>query len=35
MSFLSNIEEIRARAQQKIEEGSVIEDYGLDRAREV
>ena len=35
MSFLSNIEEIRARARQKIEEGPVTEDYGLDRAQAV
>jgi hypothetical protein len=27
MSFLKNIEEIRARARQKIEEGPVTADY--------
>lgn len=31
MSFLNNIEEIRSRARQKIEEGPVTNDYGLDR----
>ena len=30
MSFISNIEEIRARARQKIEQGAVTEDYQLD-----
>jgi bacterioferritin len=30
MSFISNIEEIRARARQKIEHGPVTEDYQLD-----
>jgi bacterioferritin len=35
MSFMSNIEEIRTRARQKIEEGPVTEDYGLDRAQAV
>jgi bacterioferritin len=31
MSFLKNIEEIRARARQKLEEGPVTADYQLDR----
>ncbi|HZS07806.1 MAG TPA: ferritin-like domain-containing protein [Blastocatellia bacterium] len=31
MSFLSNIEEIRARARRQIENGAVTSDYGLDR----
>lgn len=31
MSFLTGIEEIRARARQKIEEGAVTPDYSLDR----
>lgn len=30
MSYISNIEEIRARARQKIEQGAVTEDYQLD-----
>jgi len=30
MSFISNIEEIRTRARQKIEQGAVTEDYQLD-----
>jgi len=30
MSYISNIEEIRARARQKIEQGAVTEDYTLD-----
>lgn len=35
MSFLKNIEEIRARARQKIEEGAVTADYPLDRAQAI
>lgn len=35
MSFVSNLEEIRARARQKIEEGPVTADYGLDRQRAI
>src|SRR5262245_24388760 len=30
MSYISNIEEIRARERQKIEQGAVTEDYNLD-----
>jgi bacterioferritin len=33
MSFLDNIEEIRARARKQIEDGAVTQDYGLDRER--
>jgi bacterioferritin len=35
MGFLKNIEEIRARARQKIEEGPVTADYRLDREQAV
>ena len=35
MSFLKNIEEIRARARQKIEEGPVTADYRLDREQAI
>jgi bacterioferritin len=35
MSFLKNIEEIRARARQKIEEGPVTADYQLDREQAI
>lgn len=30
MSFLKNIEEIRQRARQTMEDGAVIQDYRLD-----
>ncbi len=30
MSFISNVEEIRARARQKIEQGAITENYQLD-----
>jgi bacterioferritin len=35
MSFLKNIEEIRARARQKLEEGPVTADYQLDREQAI
>jgi bacterioferritin len=35
MSFLKNIEEIRARARQKLEEGPVTAEYRLDREQAV
>ena len=35
MSFLKNIEEIRARARQKIEEGPITADYQLDREQAI
>jgi hypothetical protein len=35
MSFVGNIEEIRSRAQRKIDQGPVTEDYKLDLARSV
>jgi bacterioferritin len=35
MSHLSNIQEIRERARQKIEEGPLTQDYGLDKDRAV
>jgi bacterioferritin len=35
MSFLKNIEEIRARARQKLEEGPVTADYQLDRGQAI
>lgn len=35
MSHLSDIQEIRARARQKIEEGPLTQDYGLDKNRAV
>lgn len=35
MSFLTNIEAIRARARQKIEEGPVTADYQLDREQAI
>lgn len=35
MSFLRNIEEIRAAARRKIEDGPVTADYGLDREQAV
>ena len=35
MSFVKNIEEIRARARQKIEEGPVTADYRLDREQAI
>jgi bacterioferritin len=35
MSFVSNLAEIRARARQKIEEGPVTADYGVDRQRAI
>ena len=35
MSVLSNIDEIRARARQKIEDGPVTQDYGLDKERAI
>jgi bacterioferritin len=35
MSFLKNIEEIRARARQKLEEGPVTTDYQLDRQQAI
>jgi len=35
MSFLKNIQEIRARARQQIEDGSVTKDYKLDREQAV
>jgi bacterioferritin len=35
MSFLKNIEEIRQRARQTIEEGAVTKDYRLDRPQAV
>jgi bacterioferritin len=35
MSFLKNIEEIRARARQKLEEGPVTADYRLDREQAI
>ena len=35
MSFLTNIEEIRARARQKIQDGSITPDYPLDREKTV
>ena len=33
MNLLVNIEEIRARARKRIEDGAVTQDYGLDRER--
>jgi bacterioferritin len=35
MSFLKNIEEIRARARQQIEDGAVTKDYQLDREQAI
>jgi bacterioferritin len=35
VSFLKNIEEIRARARQKLEEGPVTADYQLDREQAI
>jgi len=35
MSVLSHVEEIRARARQKIEDGPVTQDYGLDKERAI
>ena len=35
MGFLTNIEEIRQRARQTMEQGAVTQDYGLDRAQAV
>jgi bacterioferritin len=35
MSFLKNIEEIRVRARQKLEEGPVTADYRLDREQAI
>ena len=35
MSFLKNIEEIRQRARQTMEDGAVTQDYRLDRAQAV
>src|SRR5205823_11238441 len=35
MSFLKNIEEIRQRGRQTIEDGAVTQDYRLDRAQAV
>jgi bacterioferritin len=35
MSFLKNIEEIRARARQKLEEGPVTAEYRLDREQAI
>jgi bacterioferritin len=35
MSFLKNIEEIRARARQKLEEGPVTAEYQLDREQAI
>ena len=35
MSFVKNIEEIRARARQKIEEGPITADYRLDREQAI
>jgi bacterioferritin len=35
MSFMKNIEEIRARARQKLEEGPVTADYQLDREQAI
>jgi bacterioferritin len=35
MSFLSDIQEIRNRARQKIEDGPVTPDYGLDKDRAI
>jgi bacterioferritin len=35
MSFLKNIEEIRARARQKLEEGPVTAEYRLDRQQAI
>jgi bacterioferritin len=35
MSFLSDIQEIRNRARQKIEDGPVTQDYGLDKEKAI
>ena len=35
MSFLKHIEEIRQRARQTMEDGTVTQDYQLDRAQAV
>ena len=35
MRFLKNVEEIRARARQQIEEGAVTKDYQLDREQAI
>ena len=35
MSFLKNIEEIRDRARQQIENGAVTKDYKLDREQAI
>src|ERR671939_1370477 len=35
MQFLKNIEEIRARARQQIENGAVTKDYRLDREQAI
>src|SRR5262249_8236844 len=35
MHFLKNIQEIRARARQQIENGPVTKDYRLDRAQAI
>jgi bacterioferritin len=35
MSFVSNIEEVRARARKHIEDGPVTQDYGVDRERAI
>ena len=35
MSFLSNIQEIRDRARQQIENGAITKDYKLDRAQAI
>ena len=35
MSFLKNIEEIRARARRQIENGSITKDYMLDREQAI
>jgi hypothetical protein len=33
MSFLKNIEELQQRARQTMEDGTVTQDYRLDRAQ--
>ena len=35
MSFLTNLQEVRDRARQKIIDGAVTEDYGLDREQAI
>jgi bacterioferritin len=35
MSFLSDIQDIRNRARQKIEDGPITQDYGLDKERAI